>query len=364
MLKKRRKIFLFSVMLFFSIILCYGVGELVVYSLYKNRIVLFPRYVTGVTYNDFNIRGNVPHSRYVHKSREGRWEFRINGQGFRNDVEFEYENPKNTFRILVVGDSFTIGYEVGQNETYAAITQKYLKQKGIEVEVINAGVSGFGNAEELVFFEQEGLKYKPDVLILGFYENDFDDNMRSNLYKVANNELVVNAKTYQPAIKIRDFLNSFFVYRWLSEHSYLHNYLNTVATVYFKNRKMQKNEETMAVSKNSSNGSLGQHKNNLTLKLFKRIYEVAQKNNIFFVILDIPNEKLISSFPSKNYSEFSDYFFDASKYLYNYGGLTDLYRQHGHDHWTPISHLVVGKAIAEFIENNFIPKDQIKAYSY
>ena len=56
--------------------------------------------------------------------------------------------------VLTLGDSFTIGYEVHQDQTYSHVLETYLNQHGIAAEVINGGVSGFGNAEQLIFFEQ------------------------------------------------------------------------------------------------------------------------------------------------------------------------------------------------------------------
>jgi hypothetical protein len=63
-------------------------------------------------------------------------------------------------RILVLGDSMTEGYEVRQNATFAKVLEHRLRDKGIDAQVLNTGVSGFGNAEELMFLEHEGMKYR------------------------------------------------------------------------------------------------------------------------------------------------------------------------------------------------------------
>ena len=51
----------------------------------------------------------------------------------------------------------------------------------MRAEAINAGVSGFGTAEALAFLENEG-HYRPDVVVLGFYANDFEDNLKAGLF--------------------------------------------------------------------------------------------------------------------------------------------------------------------------------------
>ena len=87
----------------------------------------------------------------------------MNNQGFRDRRDFPYEKDSNTLRVIALGDLHTEGFEVRQDYTYAAVTERYLKAHGLDAEVINAGVSGFGTAEEAVFLEQEALKYHPDV---------------------------------------------------------------------------------------------------------------------------------------------------------------------------------------------------------
>ncbi len=135
--------------------MAYGLGELLIYSAYHDRLILFPRYVTDATYGPFKIRRNVSKAHYVHKSYHGQWKFFINSQGFRSKIKFSYDKPPGTIRIMTLGDSFTIGYEGQQEETYSAILEKYFRDNGYPVEVINTGLSGFGTAEELIFFRRK-----------------------------------------------------------------------------------------------------------------------------------------------------------------------------------------------------------------
>jgi hypothetical protein len=230
----KSRIFKRILLLMGSCIIAFLLGEITVYFLYKEKIVLFPRYVTDAQYNDFQIRRNLPDHSYKHTSFDGKWEFKINSQGFRDIRDFKYEKPKEVLRVLVLGDSFTIGYEVRQNQTYSAVLEAYLKRKGIQAEVINAGMSGNSNAEELIFYEQEGVRYQPDIIILGFYHNDLEDNLRSNLYSLKEGQLLVKNKTYLPGIKIGNFLNRFSLYRFLNENSYLVNFINMGITAKIK----------------------------------------------------------------------------------------------------------------------------------
>lgn len=48
---------------------------------------------------------------------------RINSRGFR-DYEYTIEKPQNTYRIIVLGDSFTFGLGVELNETYPKLLEE------------------------------------------------------------------------------------------------------------------------------------------------------------------------------------------------------------------------------------------------
>ncbi len=70
-------------------------------------------------------------------------EFRINSKGLRGE-EIDYlRNPSH--RILCLGDSFTFGFGVEEQESWPARLQQQLTAgSATVVEVINAGVMGWG----------------------------------------------------------------------------------------------------------------------------------------------------------------------------------------------------------------------------
>ncbi len=56
---------------------------------------------------------------------------------------------------------------------------------GLRCEVINAGVSGWGTDQQLLWFQAEGVKYRPDLVVLAFFPgNDFQNV--SEALEVAN----------------------------------------------------------------------------------------------------------------------------------------------------------------------------------
>jgi hypothetical protein len=100
---------------------------------------------------------------------------RINSLGFRDRQEYSLDKPANTFRIIVLGDSVTFGHGTLDDTTYPYLLEQQLKQWRPDVawEVWNLGVPGYNTGQELAYLEQIGPQADPDLVIVGFYPNDF-----------------------------------------------------------------------------------------------------------------------------------------------------------------------------------------------
>jgi hypothetical protein len=96
-----------------------------------------------------------------------------NSKGIRGKIDFPYTKDQERLRILIIGDSFTFGDEVSDAETYSY----YLQQMLPHTEVINMGVHGYGHDQMLILLRQEGVKYEPDIVILGFLPLDMPRNV-------------------------------------------------------------------------------------------------------------------------------------------------------------------------------------------
>src|SRR5215510_3744411 len=117
---------------------------------------------------------------YYRWVKEGFSEGYFNSHGFR-DYERTYEKAANTFRILVVGDSYVEALQVALSDAFPALLEKRLNENStaIRFEVLNLGQSGFGTADEYMRYVNFGVKYSPDLVILAFLTgNDFLDNSK------------------------------------------------------------------------------------------------------------------------------------------------------------------------------------------
>lgn len=102
-----------------------------------------------------------------------------NSKGIRGSVEYGYEKPRGKVRIIVLGNSYTYGDEVNDDETYPHHLQEILP----EAEVLNFGMVGYGHDQMLQYLKEEGVKYHPDIVILGFLGIDMWKNTTDFTYR-------------------------------------------------------------------------------------------------------------------------------------------------------------------------------------
>lgn len=101
-----------------------------------------------------------------------------NSHGWR-DIEHSYDKPPGMHRAIAIGDSFTFGTNVDDGERFTDL----LPHRIDHLEVINLGVPGYGTDQELRLLETEGIRYKPDVVILTICVlNDLGDILHERLY--------------------------------------------------------------------------------------------------------------------------------------------------------------------------------------
>jgi hypothetical protein len=117
--------------------------------------------------------GGIFHSDY----NEFETEVRINARGLR-DREIGYDNPSGAVRILSLADSFGEALQVDLEETYHKQLESLLADSLHQpMEVLNAGVGGWGTDQEAIFYVAEGFRYNPDLVLLAFFiRNDAVNN--------------------------------------------------------------------------------------------------------------------------------------------------------------------------------------------
>ncbi len=108
---------------------------------------------------------------------------KINSKGLR-DYEYDYNKKGDVFRILVIGDSVTFGWGTEFEDIYSKRLEKKLNEGLRKYEVINTGVGNYNSVMEAIFLRNEGLKYDPDMIIVGYYINDAEVTPHVRFYNI------------------------------------------------------------------------------------------------------------------------------------------------------------------------------------
>ncbi|ASY46390.1 MAG: arylesterase [Sphingobium sp.] len=76
--------------------------------------------------------------------------------------------------IVAFGDSLYAGYNLDQGKGLAPVLERALAARGVNAQVVNAGVSGDTSAAGLarLAFTLDGLARKPDLMLVGLGGND------------------------------------------------------------------------------------------------------------------------------------------------------------------------------------------------
>ncbi len=121
--------------------------------------------------------------------------FALDHNGFR-----EYGDPAaKRIKILFLGDSYTGDPNAGNQEIYFSVVKSTLHNKyNLDVEIFAAGGGGYGTLQQYLFIKEYIPKIKPDVFVLQFCDNDFENNY----WEWEKYSIVRNQKYFRPYYSI------------------------------------------------------------------------------------------------------------------------------------------------------------------
>lgn len=86
--------------------------------------------------------------------------------------------PEDGYRVMVLGDSMVAAFEVRYEETFTALLEAGLRREfDFPVEVINAGVRGYGTDQSYLYYKERGRRLRPDLVVFIHGGNDPADNI-------------------------------------------------------------------------------------------------------------------------------------------------------------------------------------------
>jgi hypothetical protein len=206
----------------------------------------------------------------------------LNARGYRGRELPSARNDGRT-RVVVLGDSIAFGYGVADEETFP--WQLDVRDNGIAAA--NLGVQGYGPGQELLVLMREGLRQRPDVVVLAFcLRNDFvdavlpvalyDGTTPRPRFRLSGERLVLDGSPLRLSPPRR-------LARWLSDESHLFNRLSALAGRHqdepehdWRYRKQQALHDEQAAFQ-------------LTLALVLEMHRVCRRHGIAFLVATFPN---------------------------------------------------------------------------
>ncbi len=95
----------------------------------------------------------------------------VNSKGFRG-LEKGFQKPDGLTRVVFLGDSFTLGIGVKDEDTIPVTFENVIKAKYGDIEVLNFGISGSSTKQQITLLEEYVIGFAPDIVIIVLFLND------------------------------------------------------------------------------------------------------------------------------------------------------------------------------------------------
>lgn len=118
----------------------------------------------------------LPNGHYRYHLPQRTVDFQFNAEGFRDSAVHPVPKPAGIYRILIVGDSFTLGTDNQYDEIWPVLLERHMAEKKFPADIIKAGVGEYDTRDELLMMQKLVPKYHPDLVLMAFLPNDIFTN--------------------------------------------------------------------------------------------------------------------------------------------------------------------------------------------
>jgi len=136
-----------------------------------------------VTLNQFDADlgwSKTPSTTLTRGNAEGfKVQFTFNAAGLRDDAGVTAEALPDAYRVIALGDSFTLGFSVKRSDLFVDLLEGWWNAEGRRVQIVNTGTEGYSTDQEVAWLETHGAAWDPDLVLLFAYENDLFWNGQS-----------------------------------------------------------------------------------------------------------------------------------------------------------------------------------------
>lgn len=299
-----------------------------------------PRFFVDSGYGVRGVQAGIDTRHYV----PGEYDVRVrtNSAGMRGVREYTLDPQPGVHRVLMLGDSFVFGFGVEDDEVVSAVLEDRLNAAsapGQRFEVINLAVSGFGQAEELVTLRARGLRYRPQTVVLFYFDNDIGNNAVARLFEPIGEEGVrPTGNVYLPGVKTQEWLYAIAPVRWLFEHSQAWNLIRNRLSSLVQASLLR--QEGLREFDDLDPESVA-----LTRALLRELVKEAAAAGARSIVVIIPHRKNRSNFPmtAQEVAAMGAQLMDGREFLTP----QDFYRRDGH--WRAAGHRKVAERLAALI---------------
>ncbi len=244
----------------------------------------------GLTLNIKN--GTAIHS---HQNKKIKYNF---GE-FHNRI-YNFDQKKK--KILVLGDSFTFGWLINDEDTFVY----KLNNKFNNYYFVNAATGGWGSSDQLMYLTKFCQKIKPEKTIIFINSEDIFRSYNSNLFNIDNSNKLITGKN---EISIFAKLTENKFYRFFNYNSHSFRFLKKmfINLMYYNFIEDEDEDNFSITSKNSKKN----HTNlNLPEKIFIKMNEEVLNCNSELILINLAWENTETykklSFFKKNESFFKE----------------------------------------------------------
>jgi hypothetical protein len=139
----------------------------------------YPCVTSDAVLNHLFLPGCSATARGEELKTDGDARYEVNRLGFRGPEPTPVSRDKRGMghRVLLLGDSYTEGFGLSENETMAAqLQQNFAQQKKSRWEFWNGGTLGFSPTIYTLYFDRFFLEHRPSFVLLNLDFSDLNDN--------------------------------------------------------------------------------------------------------------------------------------------------------------------------------------------
>jgi hypothetical protein len=142
--------------------------------------------------------------------------FQTNEDGFRPGTVSDVNIDSSDFVILLVGNSTVNGRAVPANQTLHFFLDSLLRTSNTEAIVVNASVQGYSTDQALLVVRQYAQRYRADMVIYGFCDNDLGGNVSGEAYGLYKPrfQMMENDLKFIPPLAYNSDLSTFRKASW------------------------------------------------------------------------------------------------------------------------------------------------------